>query len=171
MTSMLVNYWSLQEQIRHNLVAEKELNRHNVASEQISGNQVSLGYAQLGEAMRHNKIMEQRVDYQNAADATRSMSSVMSSLGTIGYFKDKDNNTGQGGTGGKYLAESKGGKYLTGKKDTVKGQSAPSFFETMTYDYLHDYFGDEQKSLTLTDVLKNAFALPVNGLPFAVPGF
>lgn len=79
MTTLLVNYWNLQEQIRHNKVTEGETLRHNVAQESIGSSNVALGYANLAEAVRHNKVLEQRVDYQNQADALRSSSDVIGS--------------------------------------------------------------------------------------------
>lgn len=72
MTQILVNYWGLQEQARHNQVYESETNRHNLATEQLQAMQIAveqqkvnvqqgqlqLGYAQLQETTRHNKAYE-----------------------------------------------------------------------------------------------------------------
>ena len=190
MTTMLVNYWSLQEQIRHNLVAEQELNRHNVATEGISGRQISLGYAELGEAMRHNKVMEQRVEYQNAADATRSISSVASTLGTFGYFKDNSNNdtNNQGGKGGRYTAESSGGKYLTpnpvpdgsggteylnqNTNATGVGKSADTVKDLAElFPTTDQQLYNRGESFSLFDIVKNAFGLPSTLVGSAIPIF
>lgn len=161
MTTMLVNYWSLQEQIRHNLAAEQELSRHNVATENLTGRQISLGYAQLGEDMRHNKVLEQRVEYQNAADATRAMSNVTSALSTFGYFKDDDGNSnGSGGSKNTSTKRADVGSTSTAPgdlKDTLGPAPDPQLFG--------------EKSYGLLDIVKGAFGLPTTGYGLIVPSF
>lgn len=90
-----VNYWTLQENKRHNVateeiqsraqmeearhnkvyegethrhnfVTENETMRHNVATERVQASQVALGWSQLSESTRHNKMME-GVQKQQAA--------------------------------------------------------------------------------------------------------
>ena len=97
MTTILVNYWTLQEQIRHNMLTEAEATRHNVEQEKINRANVGVLNAQLQEQIRHNQVLEQRVDYQNASDMLRSSSDVLDS--TTKAFKSMAS-TSVGAAGG-----------------------------------------------------------------------
>lgn len=71
MTTNLINYWNLQEQKRANLAREKELNRHQLADEEIrrNANQINLalGQGNLSELTRANKVKETETQRSNKA--------------------------------------------------------------------------------------------------------
>jgi len=83
-----VNYWTLQENIRHNIVTENlgyatldETKRHNISVENYNTAflnetsrhnvvQENLGYATLNENIRHN-IQTEELGFQNLEETTR----------------------------------------------------------------------------------------------------
>ena len=182
MTAILVNYWNLQEQKRHNLAYEQETVRHNMSTENIQSAQVSLGYAQLNEDMRHNKVMEQRVMYQNIADLARSASQVMPM-----FIKNKDNSGSSGsdkGTRSKASTEGYAGKYLKdqiGYEGKYQKENVPAAKRKNTATISSESYPvgqlaryPDSKGSTLTDLAKllitSPFGMPM-GMGAMVPIF
>lgn len=164
MTAILVNYWNLQEQKRHNLAFEQETARHNVSTENIQSAQVSLGYAQLNEDMRHNKVMEQRVTYQNIADLSRSASQIMPMI-----IMNKDNSGGpSSGNGSRTRSSTEGytGRYLRNNASAVKGRNTATIRSDGSTDGQPTLF-PENKGTTLTDLTKSLITTPF-GMPMGM---
>jgi hypothetical protein len=70
MTNQQIQYWSIQEQKRHNIASEeqnwysiKEAQRHNIVSE-------DLGFKNLAETSRHNVVSES-LGFANLAETSR----------------------------------------------------------------------------------------------------
>lgn len=82
MLAVQVQYWTLQENKRHNKVVEdqgqqtiNESVRHNVQSENI-------GWGQLGELTRHNKVSEALMHEQNRIASQNAVTNWMSMVNT-----------------------------------------------------------------------------------------
>lgn len=61
---------SMQENIRHNIVYENELQRHNLASEQLSSKQLDISAATLNETIRAHKASES-IAWGNLSESRR----------------------------------------------------------------------------------------------------
>lgn len=175
MTAILVNYWNLQEQKRHNLAYEQETVRHNMSTENIQSAQVSLGYAQLNEDVRHNKVMEQRVMYQNIADLSKSASQVMpmfiknkNDSGNSGSGKGTKSMASTEGYAGKYLKEQIGyeGKYQTENVPAVKRKNTATI-SSEGYSGGQPTLFPNSRGSTLTDLAKSFITTPF-GMPMGI---